>query len=92
MSDSKKRDSEDKGTEDKAVTQPAPAKPAPDKVVTYIGAATRRIITREDWALVGADEDEPAEWNIFNGFKIPAKKFSDPALDYLKADGRFTIG
>lgn len=78
-----------------AVPAPAEAKEATTeeaiKDVLYIGQASLRTITAEEWLQVGL-EHEPAEWNLANGFRLPAEDFSREALRYLvKTDGRFQL-
>lgn len=66
-------------------------KPA-DKYIEYVGAATRRILTPEDWEFIGVSDGEQNVWGFHNAFKLPAGQFSDEQLDYLlKVDGRFKL-
>lgn len=68
--------------------------PPPDgPQVYYIGPATRRILTPEDWERVGVDDVEHKTyvWDISNSKMIPKKDFSPKQLAYLTVDDRFEI-
>lgn len=51
--------------------------------VQYIGPATQRILSEEDWDTVGATDQKAVEWNFGNDFRIPVAEFTDKALQYL---------
>ena len=60
--------------------------------VKYIGPATSRVLSEEDWETVGAKGQKAVEWNFANQFKVPVGKFSENALNYLKdGDDRFIV-
>lgn len=59
--------------------------------VKYTGVATRRILTTDDWARVGAKDHPQVEWTFSNGFAVPLSVFSKEALGYLKIDDGFEI-
>lgn len=59
--------------------------------VRYVGVASRRILTEEDWKNVGAPGQKGVEWNFQNKFRLPKSDFSDKALAYLKKDNGFKI-
>ena len=59
--------------------------------VRYIGPASRRILTEDDWANVGAKGQKEVEWNFQNEFRVPISKFSENALNYLDSDDRFIV-
>jgi hypothetical protein len=61
--------------------------------VKYIGPATRRVLTPEDWERVGVDdtEHETYEWNLKNAKMIPRDQFSEKQLAYLRTDDRFSV-
>lgn len=70
----------------------APKAKAPEAHVRYIGPASRRILTEEDWTNVGAKGQKEVEWNFQNEFRVPVSKFSENALDYLEmTDDRFIV-
>lgn len=71
----------------KTSSEPAKA----EGVVRYLGVATRRILTEEDWKNVGAEGQKGVEWNFQNEFRLPVSDFSKEALAYLKKDNRFRI-
>lgn len=59
--------------------------------VRYVGAATRRVLTAEDWERVGI-EGKPATWHMGNGLMLPVSQFSQEQIDYLvNVDGRFQV-
>lgn len=73
------------------VSKPATA-PAPEKFVEYIGPATRRILTVEDWKRVGADDmDKVVEFGFANQRKVALSEFTAKAIAYLKIDDRFEV-
>lgn len=66
------------------------AKGTKKKFIRYIGEATRRVITKDDWEKAGFSEAKATEWNIANDLALPSEEFSDAQIDYLiKTDGRF---
>lgn len=68
--------------------------PPPDgPQVYYIGPATRRILTPEDWKNVGVEDTDHKTyvWDIDNSKMIPKAEFSPQQLDYLTRDDRFEI-
>lgn len=66
------------------------AKGTKKKFVRYAGEATRRVITKEDWASAGFNDADASEWSIANDHALPSGDFSDAQIDYLlKTDGRF---
>lgn len=69
----------------------APEKTEKVEVIRYVGKATRRVISREDWAGVGADDHESSEWNFANSFELPKSDFSPEARAYLQRDGSFIV-
>lgn len=87
--------------EPKLTTEPTPARvetkaePSVAKVVKgevkYIGRATRRVISKEEWEGVGAPNQPSTEWNFQNGFSLPLSDFSEEALDYIRKDDGLEI-
>lgn len=64
---------------------------APIQDVKYVGQASLRTISAEDWLQLGI-EHEGVEWNFHNNFRVPAEDLSDGARKYLlKKDGRFEL-
>ena len=59
-------------------------------VVIYVGKASRRIISSEDFQGLGS-KSEAAEWNLQNNYRIEASKFDAKALAYLKSDEGFKV-
>jgi hypothetical protein len=61
--------------------------------IKYVGPATRRVLTPEDWERVGVDDTDHKryEWNLKNAKMIPRSEFSDKQLDYLRLDDRFVV-
>lgn len=57
--------------------------------IEYVGPASQRIVSSEDWTNVGAEGDD-AEWNFGNYFSLPTSDFTSAQQDYLlNTDGRF---
>jgi hypothetical protein len=52
---------------------------------------TARIISAEDWEMVGAKDHEGVRWDIENGHRVPIEKFSPEALAYIERDDDLTI-
>lgn len=66
------------------------AKGTKKKFVRYVGEATRRVITKADWAKAGFEGVETTEWSIANDQALASEDFTDAQIDYLlKTDGRF---
>lgn len=64
---------------------------APIQDVKYIGQASLRTISKDDWLSLGI-EHEDVEWNFHNNFRVPAEDLTDGARKYLlKKDGRFEL-
>lgn len=82
-----------KGEEDMEVTVSGEAGELPSgKFVKYVGSATRRVLTAEDWASIGAKSGKDVEWSFSNGFKVESEKFTKGQLEYLlKKDGNFQV-
>lgn len=59
-------------------------------VVIYVGKASRRIISSEDFQGLGSKSDA-AEWNLQNNYRIETSKFDPKALAYLKSDEGFKV-
>lgn len=59
--------------------------------VKYIGRATRRTISKEQWEGVGAPNQPSTEWNAFNGFSLPLSEFTPEALEYIRRDDALEI-
>lgn len=59
------------------------------KSVKYVGAASKRVITAAEFSSLGSSTGETV-WGLLNDFLVPFTEFDEPALKYLKADGRFT--
>lgn len=60
--------------------------------IKYVGAATRRVISKKDWKQVGIEGEDVKEnvWNFQNDMKLPTGDFNGQQLAYLlKVDGRF---
>jgi hypothetical protein len=62
---------------------------AEQRVVKYVGSATRRIITAEQWGAAGVQNQPGVEWNRANGYEISGDDLSQAALKVLDADGKF---
>ncbi len=60
-------------------------------VVTYIGSASHRRITKEQWSLAGVGDMDGVEWTFANDFKVPASVLSESALKVLSKDSGFRI-
>lgn len=78
-------------TETKEVVSAEPdAKAVKNKgFVQYVGQATRRVLTEDDWKSLDMSGDT-VEWNFSNAFKVPTDKFTQKQLGYLfEVDGRF---
>jgi hypothetical protein len=67
------------------------AKPEPTSLVKYVGDASIRIISAEDWAKVGAKGVQDTVWDRKNKFTIPESELTDEQLDYIERDGGFEI-
>ncbi|QSL67874.1 hypothetical protein [Nocardia phage P3.1] len=80
-----------KTTDSETTSAPAPSPKKEEAYVQYIGPASERVLTEEDWANVGAKGQKGATWNFQNQFKLPISKFSENALNYLDTDDRFVI-
>lgn len=61
--------------------------------VRYVGLASRRVLTPEDWERVGVDDTEHKTyvWDIKNAMMIPLSEFSAKQIEYLKLDDRFVV-
>lgn len=51
--------------------------------IRYVGSASRREITQEDWAAIGVKATKDTNWTFANDFKLPKKDFPPEALKYL---------
>lgn len=71
----------------------APAAPAQNvtKFVQFMGGASVREITRQQWANAGVQNQQDAHWTISNRHLLPLEHFSDAALDVLMMDGKFRV-
>jgi len=58
-------------------------------VISYIGVATRRIISKDTWEQIGVKNQDTVEWNRKNNFTIPASALKKAAKDYLETDNGF---
>ncbi len=63
-----------------------------EQYVQYVGPASRREITVEDWAGIGVKMPKDSNWTFGNGFKLPKKDFPPAALEYLLQETRSTGG
>lgn len=59
--------------------------------VRYVGAATRRLISDDDWTKAGAVEDKDVEFNENNLWTLPLTDFSQDAINYFKSDNGFRV-
>lgn len=59
------------------------------KSVKYTGSASKRVITTAEFKSIGSETEETV-WGLLNDFLVPFDEFDEPALKYLKSDGRFT--
>ena len=60
------------------------------KFIRYVGEATRRIISKEDWASIGIESEGGDQWTIANDLKVETASLSQDKINYLlKTDGRF---
>jgi hypothetical protein len=57
--------------------------------VKYIGVATVRQITADDWAKVGVTDMETVVWDRFNGWTVPDSKFTEAAWPFIDEDKGF---
>lgn len=81
---------EDKGDVDVTVSGEGDAVPT-GKFVQYVGDATHRVISEDDWKTVeDVNKAETNTWSFANAYKIESSKFSKAQLKYLLVtDGRF---
>lgn len=71
-----------------SLDQPDPLAQGP--WIEYLGIATVRILTPQDWSNQGIDSDLHVQWNYLNQKRLPKSIFSEAQLRYLlNADGRF---
>lgn len=54
--------------------------------VWYVGGSDRRVISKEDWASLGEDQ-ETSTWDKFNGFSLPQDSFSPSEVEKLRQMG-----
>jgi hypothetical protein len=57
--------------------------------VKYIGLATIRQITADDWAKVDVTDMETVTWSKANGWTVPDSKFTESAWPFIDADKNF---
>lgn len=57
--------------------------------VKYIGVATIRQITADEWAKVGVTDMETVVWDRYNGWTVPDSKFTEAAWPFIEADKGF---
>lgn len=82
---------------EQAVVEAAILKDAPaggelnGKTVVYTGQATKRQITKAEWALLDI-ESESTVWSARNKFSIPTANFTPEQLEVLREDGWFKAG
>lgn len=61
------------------------------KFIAFKGHNGVRAISSEDWEAIGVKDQEGAQFDRTNAWRLPAKDFSDKALNYLlNVDGEFT--
>lgn len=64
-------------------TESAEDSASSQEYIKYTGDASRREITKEDWAAIGVKASKDTNWTFANGFKLPKKDFPPEALKYL---------
>lgn len=60
----------------------------------YIGGATRRRITKEQWEAAGVKGQEEVTWDVRNGKRCKVGDLTPEALDFLLLNhpGEFIVG
>lgn len=60
--------------------------------VKYIGIATTRIITSDQWRDEQGVRNQPdTVWDKFNGFTVLGARLMDGAVKYLREDPEFAV-
>lgn len=91
--------------QDVTVTEADPNAPAPDaqgvqplvqpnaekKGVAYVGQASKREITKDEWQQAGVKDQATVTWSKRNGKVVPLDNFTEEALDILDNDAGFVI-
>lgn len=59
------------------------------ETIKYVGTATRRVISPQDWERAGVSNEPGVVWDGANGYTVDASKLSQAARDAIKADPFF---
>lgn len=62
--------------------------------VVYIGGATRRKITKENWEGAGIKGQDGLVWNVLNNKRCKVEDLTSEALEFLLVNhpGEFVVG
>lgn len=61
------------------------------KAVKYIGVATTRIITEQEWSRINVKSQPTIKWDATNGFTVMGKYLKPDAVTYLREDDGFVV-
>jgi hypothetical protein len=59
--------------------------------IYYIGRATIRNITAEEWKKAGNDAQGPLRWDETNGHVLPLDSVNEDAMEVIRNDGGFQV-
>lgn len=62
---------------------------APRGYVKYMGTATVRRITRDDWMNAGVSDQDTVEWTPENQWTVPRDSLSTEAWDRIQSEKAF---